>query len=421
MKKIIKIVILAVIVIAIAGGVYYSMTAPVTVPTTTVAAKTVELAISERGVVSKEKQVLIYPLAQGPLLRVYVTEGQTVGVGDILCEIDPGALHMRVEELRGAIRGYEAQIRLARAQAQSTNAVTDERINLQNAVIAQRELELGRAQEHLRIMEEMFELGIIPKIEVDAARDIVIDCHTAVIMSQQELLLINAGREVANLAQFYQTLIESTEVTIAIIESEEKNYTVISTAAGVITRLPVNDSNVVNMAIPVAEITVPDDAVIEVFVSTQDINSIRVGDTVDLVLNRREGEIRFNGRISHIDSVAEIRLSALGIEERRVKVEIIPNMAGVEDAELGNGFDVGVRFILFREENKLAVPRTALFKDGDADMIWVVRDGAAQTIEVTLGMELRTETVVESGLADGDVIVTDANNTDLKIGVAVRE
>jgi len=270
-------------------------------------------------------------------------------------------------------------------------------------------------------METLFELGVIPMSEVDAARDLVEDRQSALALSQQELSLIAAGRGVAGMAEYYQALIESTEVTIAILESEVKNYEVKSSASGVITSLPVNESNIVLMAAPVAEVTVPEEAVIEVFVSTQDINSISTGDIVDLVLNRREGEIRFTGRISQIESTAEIRLSALGVEERKVKVQIAPDITGAQGVELGNGFDVGVRFILFREENKLAVPRTALFKDGDSDKIWVVRDGAAHMIDVTLGMELRTETVVEAGLVAGEVIVTDANNTALKNGVAVRE
>ena len=421
MKKIVKIIILCLIVLAIAGGVYYSMSAPVSVPVTTINSKTVELVISEQGVVSNESVVLIYPLAQGPLLRVNVSEGQTVRAGDVLCEIDPGALHLRIEELRGVIKGHEAQIRLSRAQVSSTNAITNERLNLQNTVIEQNQRDLERTQEHLERMETLFELGVIPMSEVDAAKDLVEDRQSALALSQQELSLIAAGRGVAGMSEYYQALIESTEVTIAILESEVKNYEVKSSASGVITSLPVNESNIVLMAAPVAEITVPEEAVIEVFVSTQDINSISTGDIVDLVLNRREGEIRFTGRISQIESTAEIRLSALGVEERKVKVQIAPDITGAQGVELGNGFDVGVRFILFREENKLAVPRTALFKDGDSDMIWVVRDGAAHMIDVTLGMELRTETVVEAGLVAGEVIVTDANNTALKNGVAVRE
>ena len=420
MKRIVKIIIFCLVVLAVAAGIYYSMTAPVSIPTTTVDAKTVELVISEQGVVSSESVVSIYPFAQGPLQRVNVSKGQTVRAGDVLCEIDPGALHLRMEELSGVIRGYEAQIRLERAQVNNTNVLTNERLNLQNTLIEQNERDLERTLEHLERVETLFELGVIPRSEVDAARDLVADRQSALAMSRQELSLIDAGRGIAGMTEYYQALIESTAVTIAILESEMKNYTVISPVAGVIARLPVNDSNIVSMTTPVAEITVPEEAIIEVFVSTQDIDNVRVGDSVDLVLNRRDGDIRFFGRISHIDSAAGIRLSALGVEERRVKVQIVPDTSSVQGVDLGNGFDVGVRFILYREENKLAVPRTALFSDGNIDIIWVVRDGTARMVEVTLGMKLRTEIVVEEGLVAGDVVITDANNSALKNGVAIR-
>jgi multidrug efflux pump subunit AcrA (membrane-fusion protein) len=95
-------------------------------------------------------------------------------------------------------------------------------------------------------------------------------------------------------------------------------------------------------------------------------------------------------------------------------------MAGAGDVHLGVGFSVDVRFIMYREDQKIAVPKTALYKDGGRDMLWVLRDGKAAAIEVSLGMELRTETVVEAGLASGDAVVTDANNAALKQGARIK-
>jgi HlyD family secretion protein len=415
MKKIVKFIVLGLVVAVVAVGVYYYVTAPLVVPLTTVTARTVELAITEQGVVSRESVVMIYPLAQGPLLEIHVVEGQAVNAGDVLCEIDSEALFLRMDELNAVIRGYEAQIRSARAQVRNTNAVTDERLILQNTLIEQNERDVERAQENLERLEVLFDLGIIPMSDVEEARGLVEVRQSAVTASRQELSLIEAGRGGVDVAGYYQALIDSTRATIALLEREALNYTVRSSAYGVISRLPVKGTNIVSMATPVAEITVPEDIVIEVFVSTQDLDNVR-----DLVLSRRDGDIRFSGHVSQVGSAAEIRLSALGVEERRVKVQIVPDMTtGVDEAELGDGFDVDVRFILYREENKLAVPRSALFKDGGRDMLWVVRDGVAHVVEVTLGMELRTETVVDAGLFGGDLVVTDANNASLRNGVVV--
>ena len=54
-------------------------------------------------------------------------------------------------------------------------------------------------------------------------------------------------------------------------------------------------------------------------------------------------------------------------------------------------------------------------------MVWVVRgaDHEAKAVTVVTGMELRTETVIESGLNVGDYVVSDANNEGLRDGVKV--
>jgi HlyD family secretion protein len=81
-----------------------------------------------------------------------------------------------------------------------------------------------------------------------------------------------------------------------------------------------------------------------------------------------------------------------------------------------------VTFYVFRAENQITVPRTAIFRLNGEDAVWVVRGGDTGPIRpatVQTGMELRTDTIIESGLAEGDFVVNDANNQDLSDGVRV--
>jgi len=96
-----------------------------------------------------------------------------------------------------------------------------------------------------------------------------------------------------------------------------------------------------------------------------------------------------------------------------------PHTWELDGVSFGLGFETDVKFFIYKADNKIAVPKTALFRDGGRDMLWVVREGAALAIPVTKGMELRTETVIEAGLRGGDRVVTDANNKDLKNGVKI--
>ena len=420
MKKHIRYIIVGAIVLALAAMIVCSATAPLTVPLTRVAARTAELTFTEQGVLSAGKLLSVYPLTQGPLDRIHVTEGQVVREGDILCEIDAGPLLLRMEEIRAVVRGYEAQMRAARVQDASSETVRAERIRQQNTLLEQQGRDLARAQEELARMEILFAEGAVASTVVDAARSLTEGMQASLTASNHELAVLQAKPSSSGLEEYYAALIESSEAVLAQLAREAENCTVRAPASGLVARLPVREANIVSQALPVAEIAVVEDALAEVYVSTQDLASINTGDEVGLILKRREGDIRFSGRISRVDSAAKILLSTLGVEERKVKVEIVPDKTALAAMDLGIGFTVDIRFTLYREEGRIVVPKTALYKDGDKDMLWVLRDGRAREAEVTTGMELRTETVVLTGLSEGDYVVTNANNSSLKDGAKIR-
>jgi HlyD family secretion protein len=223
------------------------------------------------------------------------------------------------------------------------------------------------------------------------------------------------------MAAHFDALIAVEQNTIAMLEREIENSTIVAPVDGTITTLHAKNTNVVAPASPVAEITVPGGKNIEAYVSTQDIMNVSTGDNVLLTLKQRMDDIEFRGTVIEIDSTAVLRYSALGVEERRVKVTVSAEMPA--DIELGVGYEVDVTFRLYREENRLTVPRTALFKDDGRDVVWVVRGGdhgAVMAAPVETGKELRTRTVIESGLQEGDFVVNDADNQALRDGARVK-
>ena len=126
-------------------------------------------------------------------------------------------------------------------------------------------------------------------------------------------------------------LIAAEQNTITMLEREIANSVVIAPVSGIITTFYAQSTNVVSPTEPVAEITVPGNQNIEVYVSTQDIISISAGDRVRLTFKQRMNDIELYGTVIEIDSTAELRFSALGIEERRVKVTVAPEIPAIDD------------------------------------------------------------------------------------------
>ena len=66
---------------------------------------------------------------------------------------------------------------------------------------------------------------------------------------------------------------------------------------------------------------------------------------------------------------------------------------------------MNVAIEVWKGTNVLTVPSTALFRVGDEWAVFVVRDGRARLTRVTTGRSDDARTVVEQGLAAGDVVV----------------
>lgn len=75
------------------------------------------------------------------------------------------------------------------------------------------------------------------------------------------------------------------------------------------------------------------------------------------------------------------------------------------------GMSAVTRLQVRTAEGALTVPAAALVRDGDADSVWVDRDGRARRVRVTLGPQGEDRVAVATGLSDGDRVVVRGADT----------
>ena len=68
-------------------------------------------------------------------------------------------------------------------------------------------------------------------------------------------------------------------------------------------------------------------------------------------------------------------MSALGLMEQRIKLEIKPELP--KNLIVKPGYALDVIFTIDKQENKLIVPKTVLFPYQDGEALWVVRNNTA--------------------------------------------
>ena len=116
-------------------------------PVRAVVAQKQDLAVHLRaiGTVTPLNTVTVRSRVEGPLLRVAFQEGQQVEQGQLLAEIDPTQYKIRLSQMEAQLRQNEAQVKTARSdldrfkQLQAQNLVTQQQLEAQQALVAERE------------------------------------------------------------------------------------------------------------------------------------------------------------------------------------------------------------------------------------------------------------------------------------------
>ncbi len=78
-----------------------------------------------------------------------------------------------------------------------------------------------------------------------------------------------------------------------------------------------------------------------------------------------------------------------------------------------------VRILTSQKSDALAVPNDSIVPTDQGPRVFVVRDGKARALDVTLGIVGRTSTEITKGLAAGDVVIVEGHST-LRDGQAVK-
>ena len=170
-------------------------------------------------------------------------------------------------------------------------------------------------------------------------------------------------------------------------------------ASGAVLRLFEENARVVSAGQPLLEIGDPTDLEVVIEVLSRDGATLSPGTPVELV---QWGDNRpLRAQVRRVEPAAFTKVSALGVEEQRVRV--IADFVDPPEARrgLGDQFRVDARIILWEDPEVLKVPAGALFRRGDQWQVFVVSEGRARLRAVEPGRSSGTETQIRNGLEAG--------------------
>lgn len=375
-----------------AGAAWFVWPRPIPVDLATATTGPMEVTIDDEARTSLRHVYTVTAPVTGKLLRVSRpltgNEDGSVHVGDrviagetvvaVLQPVQPGLLDIRSrEELQAVVAATEAAVTLAEAEVRRIEAV-----------LAFSRDELGRAQ-------SLAATEAIPSKALEAAQTEVA-VNEAALESAKAQLQVRHSEQAAARARLIEPVGNDAAVDPACC------IQIPAPATGVVLRILQQGEGVLPAGTPILEIGDPRDLEIVADLLSSDAVQIKPGASVRI---DEWGGPTLNGRVSRVEPDGFAKVSALGIEELRVRTLI--DLIDPPDtwSALGNDFRVVVHIALWSTDKVLTVPVAALFRKGDDWAVFALRDGRARAISVQLGHRNERSAEVFAGLVEGDEVV----------------
>ena len=360
--------------ITLAAGVWLVLSRPSGLAVRTVMAQTISSrganasVLDATGYVTARRQATVSAQITGTLTEVLIEEGDHVKLGQVLGRLDDTA----------------QRASLAQAQAQLHSA---------QALLAQYEAQLAQSERDVRRAEDLVERKLVSQQTVEQARTQVSTQAAQLQGQRKQIDLATANVRSAQVQLGYCTV--RAPFTGVVIAKAAQVGEIVSplSAGGGFTRTGIG--TIVDM----------DSLEVEVDVNEAYINRVQPGQPVDSVLNAYP-----DWKIpSHVIAI----IPTADRSKATVKVRIGLDL---KDARIVP--DMGVR-VSFLDDKKPAaqsepqprgvlVPTTAVRKEGDTDIVFVLKDRKALRRSVTLGSTLGDSRQVLTGVSAGDAVIVDA-------------
>jgi HlyD family secretion protein len=156
---------------------------------------------------------------------------------------------------------------------------------------------------------------------------------------------------------------------------------------------------VIQAGAPLIGIGDPLDLEIVADLLSADAVRVKVGAPVQIV---DWGGPAISGRVERIDPAGFAKVSALGIEEQRVRTIIRLVDPPKIWSRLGHGFSAVVRIVVWQSDDALTIPVAALFRDAAGWAVFRIDGGRAKKMPIEIGNRNSRVAEILSGLGAGD-------------------
>jgi len=347
-----------------------------------IARGSLEVTVEDEGVTRIREVYTVSAPTTGKMQRAPREVGDEVVAGQTVVAViepsDPTFMDIRTQRVtEAAVDAASAAVNLAEAQLKQ----------------AQSQLEFAKAD-----LNRAVELAARQTISVRALEKAKLDVATAEAGVASAVAALEVRRR--ELVSARARLIQPGDIDTA---QRTCCVQIRAPVSGRVLRIVAESEQVVQAGAPLIELGDPAD--LEIAVDFLSRDAVRIPPGAAARIESWGGETVLNAKVRRVEPTAFTKVSALGIEEQRVKTILDLTDPPAQWRRLGHGYRVVARVSVWREDNILLVPLGALFRKGDRWAVFLERNGRARLQEVEIGERNQRFARVLDGLREGDRVI----------------
>jgi HlyD family secretion protein len=382
--------------VALVGAIVYGfLPKPIEVETAAVNVAPLTVSVLEEGKTRIRHRYVVSAPLTGFLQRVELRAGAKTEMGKtVLAIIQPQPASFLDPRSQA-----EAEARLKAAEAGGMRA----------------QAELERVQEALAMAEkertraaELKKKGAVSEKEFDLAE------NQAAMLGRD----VRAAEFALRVAEFTRTQAEAALLqTQSPLATQAEPLSIVAPVNGFVLNVFEESARIVVPGTPIMEVGDPTDLECEIELLSSDAVAVRPG--ADVSIEQWGGERPLRGKVTLIEPGGYTKISALGVEEQRVKVRV--NFAEPIPPEhpLGDRYRVEARIITWHGDRVLQIPTGAIFRRGGDWMTFVADSGKARLTKVEIAHNNGIAAEVRSGVGEHTSVILHPSDT-VADGVSLR-
>ncbi|HOK49352.1 MAG TPA: HlyD family efflux transporter periplasmic adaptor subunit [Sedimentibacter sp.] len=358
--------------------------------TSQVKSGSIKKTIEERGTVFSKRVNTFYSDMSRKVEKLHYSVGDRVMKGDIILtyENNYGLEIDRInKQIEAIIASYNDIVKGA-----DFEEISNLKLNISTI-----ETNLAFARSNLEKIETLYENNAVSRVEYDEAKN-----NLKVLENMLQEATNNYNKVIQgvseNVKKQYEAQIDEAVIQKQILERSLEQSSIKAEFDGVITELNVQQGGMTQAGVPVVEIQDDSNLGIYLEVLAEDAKDLIRG--MDFNIVDDEGKVIKTLLISRIYPKARAKISDLGVEQKRVRIE-----ADLDDTDYKLGSEVDIEIVLQEKNNVLLVDKDAVYEKDNKKYVTLVEGNKQTEVEIITGLEDDSNVEVVSGLNENDIVL----------------